>query len=111
MLYRVSGDRANVLNMLGIGKNSKKNCLISFRPYDTDVCVDDLGGVLIDLATLPRADQDLFLNFLKMADQAAAHFTIPITHDWTVTHDVILRVHEYLKMNLYEPTNRKIEVI
>src|SRR4051794_19688642 len=97
------------LNMLGIGKDQKG--LICFDPKKTDVCVDDLGGILIDPATLPAAEQDSFLNFLKMADQAAAHFTTPIAHDWTVTHEVILRVHAHLKTKLYDATHRKIEAI
>jgi hypothetical protein len=49
-----------------------------YSPRPTDVTVDDLGGVLIDPATLPKAERDLFLHFLIMADQAAAHFTVPI---------------------------------
>ena len=95
------------LNTLGIGKD--KTTLVRFRPLDTDVCVDDLGGVLIDPAILPPDEQDLFFKFLKMADQAAAHFTIPIVHDWTVTHDVVLRVHKHLKANLYDHVGRRIE--
>jgi hypothetical protein len=70
------------------------------------VTVDDLGGILIDPATLPQAEQDLPLNFLIMADQAAAHFTLPIDHDWTKTDEVILRIHHHLKVNLYDPTGR-----
>ena len=97
------------LNVLGIGKD--KNGLVCFDPFPTDVCVDDLGGTPIDPATLQPEDQRLFLDFLKMADQAAAHFTTPIAHDWTKTHEVILRIHKHLKVNLYERTGRRIEKI
>lgn len=57
---------------------------------------------------IPQADKDMILDFLKMADQAAAHFTVPIRHKWEETHDVILLVHKYLKTNLYEHTGRTI---
>jgi hypothetical protein len=99
------------LNMLGIAKDKRKNCLVRFQPRDTDVCADDLGGTLIDPATLAQDEQHLFLNFLKMADQAAAHFTVPIIHDWKVTHEVIRRVHGHLKTHLYGPTNRRIQAM
>jgi hypothetical protein len=62
------------LNVLGIGKQS--GVLDRFLPRSDDVTVDDLGGILIDPATLPAAERELFLNFLNMADKAAAHFTI-----------------------------------
>jgi hypothetical protein len=51
------------LNMLGIDKD--KNGLMCFSPMKTDVCVDDLGGVLIDPATLAAAEQKLCINFPK----------------------------------------------
>ena len=59
--------------------------------------------------SIPLAERELFLNFLNMADKAAAHFTIPINHEWTKTHDVILRIHHYLKVNLYEHTRRPFQ--
>ena len=92
------------INMLGIGKAGA--ALAPFQPYATDLTVDDFGGVLIDPATLPQAEQDMIFNFLKMADQAAAHFTTPILHDWSKTHDVVLLVMKYLKSNLYDPAGR-----
>ena len=49
---------------------------------------------------------DLFRNFLIMADQAAAHFTLPVNHDWSKADEVILRIHRHLKVNLYDPTGR-----
>ena len=99
------------LNMLGIGKDFHATRLLCFKPLDTDVCVDDMGGTLIDPATLPSADQDLLLNFLKMADQAAAHFTVPINHNWQMSHKVILLVYELLKVNLYDRVGRRIPPI
>ncbi len=94
------------LNTLGIGKKDGK--LVQFDPQPTDVCVDDLGGELVDITKIPSADHDLIMGFLKMADQAAAHFTIPIDHKWERTHDVVLLVHQYLKVHLYERTGRAI---
>ena len=64
--------------------------------------------LLIDPAALPARERQLFLDFLKMADKAAAHFTVPITHDWTKTHDVVLRVHHHLKVCLYDYTGRTL---
>jgi hypothetical protein len=92
------------LNVLGIGK--KGGALAPYVPKPDDVTAVDLGGLLIDPATLPKTEHNLFLDFLKMADKAAAHFTIPIAHDWTKTHEVILRIRHYLKVNLYDHTGR-----
>jgi hypothetical protein len=97
------------LNMLGVGKRRDRSALMPIRDRDTDVLAHDLGGKLINPATLPSDEQRLLLDFLKMADQAAAHFTTPIAHDWTKTHDVIRHVHSYLKANLYDATGRTIE--
>src|ERR1019366_594875 len=99
------------LNVLGVGKKKDKGvwALDRYSPKPGDVTVDDLGGIVIDPAILPGAEQDLFLRFLIMADQAAAHFTVPINHDWTKTHEVILRIHHYLRVNLYEHTGRAFQ--
>ncbi len=96
------------LNFLGVGKTSKGGTLAldRFRPQPTDVTVEDLGGLVLDPAKLPKNEQDLFLPFIVMADQAAAHFTMPAPHDWTKTHEVVLLIHHYLKTNLYDPTGR-----
>jgi hypothetical protein len=96
------------LNVLGVGKARVSGIWIldRFRPQPTDVTVDDLGGVPLDPAALPTNEQDLLLPFIVMADQAAAHFTVPAPHDWTKTHEVILLIHRYLKTNLYDPTGR-----
>jgi hypothetical protein len=92
------------LNVLGVGK--KGGVLDCFAPQPDDVTVEDLGGKLLDPAALPTADRDLFLGFLTMADKAAAHFTLPMNHDWTKTHDVIRRIHHYLNVNLYDQAGR-----
>jgi hypothetical protein len=75
------------LNLLGIGK--KHGALCPFSPQRDDVTVADLSGVLLDPAKLPTNERTLFLNFLIMADKAAAHFTTPRNHDWNMTHEVI----------------------
>jgi hypothetical protein len=83
------------LNVLGVGKKKGKGgyVLDRYSPRPTDVTVDDLGGVLIDPATLPKAERDLFLHFLIMADQAAAHFTVPISHE---APKPMMRFSEYI---------------
>jgi hypothetical protein len=96
------------LNVLGIGKDKTGSALSCYRPHPHDVTADDLGGLLIDPATLPACEQKLFHDFLKMADKAAAHFTVPIIHDWSTTHDVVLRVHHHLKICLYDHTGRTL---
>lgn len=95
------------LNVLGVGKKGGKLC--RFVGQDDDVNAEDLGGKFIDLATLPPGDEALFIGFLKMADKAAAHFTMPMYHDWSKTHDVILRIHHYLKVNVYGHTGRRFQ--
>jgi hypothetical protein len=96
------------LNLLGIGKDKTGAKLSRYRPHPDDVTADDLGGLLIDPATLPAHEQQLFLDFLRMADKAAAHFTVPITQDWSRTHDVVLGVHHHLKLCLYDHTSRTL---
>ena len=93
------------LNALGVGKRG--GGLDRFEPQPDDVTVEDLGGKLLDPSALPTADRDLLLGFLRMADKAAAHFTVPMSHDWARTHDVIRRVHHYLKVNLYDQAGRR----
>jgi hypothetical protein len=94
------------LNVLGIGKAKGGVALAPYTPKPDDVTADDLGGLLIDPVTLPKKEQDLFLAFIKMADKAAAHFTIPIAHDLAITHEAVLRIHHYLTINLYGHTGR-----
>lgn len=92
------------LNTLGIGKSG--GALVPFVPRQDDVTVDDLGGTVLDPTKLPGAEQTLFLNFVIMADKAAAHFTTPSGHSWNQTHDVIKLIHGYLNTNLYIPAGR-----
>jgi len=94
------------LNVLGVGKKGGKLC--RFVGRSDDVSAEDLGGKCIDLREL-EPDEALFAGFLKMADKAAAHLTIPMNHDWSQTHDVILRIHHYIKVNLYDRTNRQFK--
>jgi hypothetical protein len=93
------------LNLLGIGKDSTGK-LCRFGSLPDDVNAEDLDGKFIDLASLPTADDSLFAPFIKMADKAAAHFTMPMAHDVSKTHEVILRIHHYLKVDLYDYTGR-----
>jgi hypothetical protein len=92
------------LNVLGIGK--KGGSLADFDDKPDDVTVDDLGGKRLDPAKLSQAEHDSLFDFLKMADKAAAHFTTPIVHDWSKTHDVIKLILHYLKTNLYDAAGR-----
>jgi len=92
------------LNVLGIGKRDR--ALTPFGNKGNDVMVDDLGGVRLDVPKLPGGEQQLFLDFLIMADKAAAHFTMPKNHDWSKTHDIMRLIHGYLKSNLYYPAGR-----
>lgn len=92
------------LNMLGIGK--KNGRLARHSPELDDVMVNDLGGKLLDPDSLSAAECESFLNFLVMADKAAAHFTLLKSHDWAKTHEVILRIHHYLAVNVYDYTGR-----
>ena len=92
------------LNVLGVGK--KGGALADFDGKPDDVTVDDLGGKRLDPTKLSQTEHDLFFDFLNMADKAAAHFTTPIVHDWTKTHEVIKLIHYYLKTNLYDVLGR-----
>jgi hypothetical protein len=97
------------LNFLGIGKD-KLGTLKPFQFEPDDVSAEDLGGRLIDLPTLPPDERYLFRGFLRMADKAAAHFTRPIEHDWTKSHEVIIRIYERLRAHVYQPTGRSLPV-
>ena len=92
------------LNLLGIGKTG--TTLTAYSPQPDDVIANDLGGKLIDPATLSAGERDLLLGFIVMADKAAAHFTLPMEHDWTKTDEVIKLIHGYLRSNLYDPAGR-----
>jgi hypothetical protein len=92
------------LNVLGIGKDDKR--LAPFPARRDDITVDDLGGRRVEVKTLFPDEERLIFNFLTMADKAAAHFTIPMSHNWGNTHDVIKIVHRLLKIQLYDPAGR-----
>jgi hypothetical protein len=96
------------LNVLGISKD-KNDQLIPFVFRRDDVSAEDLGGWLVDLATLPAADRFLFIGFLKMVDKGAAHLTTPMKHPLEDTHNAISRILHYLKVNLYDAVGRPLE--
>ena len=97
------------LNMLGIHKN-RKDQLVPNQFWPDDVSVEDLGGKFIDIKSLSFSDRELFIGFLKMADKGAAHLTLPYKHPWERTHEAIERIMYYLKVNLYEATNRELAI-
>jgi lipopolysaccharide biosynthesis glycosyltransferase len=96
------------LNVLGISKNRHDQLTTSVFRAD-DVSAEDLGGRLVDVATLPATDRDLFVGFLKMADKGAAHLTTPMKHSWEETHTAISRICHYLKVQLYGPVGKTLE--
>jgi hypothetical protein len=67
------------LNVLGISKN-RHDVLVPSRPQDDDVSAGDLGGTLVEIATLTPEDVSLFTGFLRMVDKGAAHLTMPMQH-------------------------------
>ena len=67
----------------GIAKNGKGTKLVQFEARADDITVEDLGGRRVAIATISTADQKMLLDFLVMADKAAAHFTSPYPHDRT----------------------------
>lgn len=95
------------LNLLGIRANRDGSALkgITRREPD-DLAVEDLGGLSLDIATLTPSEQSLFLAFIVMANKAAAHLTTGNRHDVAKAHPAILRIHNYLKTNLYDPARR-----
>jgi hypothetical protein len=76
---------------------------------DDDVSAENLGGKLVDLKSLPEADRDLFIGFLKMADKAAAHLTKPMKHPLENTHIAISRICLYLQTYLYNPAGKTLK--
>jgi len=96
------------LNLLGILRN-KHDQLIPYEFREDDVSAGDLGGKLVDLTTLPAEDRDLFVGFLKMADKAAAHLTMPAKHPWEDAHVAITLICRYLKVHLYYPAGQILE--
>jgi hypothetical protein len=95
------------LNLLGIGaKRDGSGLRVTTYPEADDLCVTDLGGVMLDPATLAPDEQALFLHFIVMSNKAAAHLTTPGNYDPDKTHPAILKIHHYLKVNLYDVTKR-----
>jgi hypothetical protein len=94
------------LNVVGIAKNGKGTKLVNFEARADDITVDDLGGRRVSIATISAADQKMLLDFLVMADKAAAHFTSPCPHDRTTIPRVVILIHGYLKTHLYDVLGR-----
>ena len=94
------------LNVVGIAKNGKGTKLVNFEARADDITVDDLGGKRVSIATISLADQKILLDFLIMADKAAAHFTSPYPHVRTTIPRVVVLIHGYLKTHLYDEVNR-----
>ena len=94
------------LNVLGIGKNGKSTALVNYKDKTDDVTVDDLGGKRVDVTAIAPADQKILLDFIIMADKAAAHFTRPHPHDRTTIPNVIKMIHGFLKTHLYDVVGR-----
>jgi hypothetical protein len=95
------------LNLIGVGKD-KNGALKPFSFEDDDVSAEDLGGKLLDVSKLTLEDNELFRVFIRMADKAAAHFTLPFDHPWERSHEAILRIYQHVNANLYEPAGRII---
>lgn len=92
------------LNVMGVGKSGGQ--LIRHAALPTDVNAEDLGGKFIDLSAL-AGDARLFLDFIVMADKAAAHFTMLEPHHWQKTHEVIGRICRYMKKDLFDEAGRR----
>lgn len=96
-----------LLNLIGIGKD-KNGIPKAFTFEPDDVSAADLGGKLLDVSRLSPADDELFRGFLRMADKAAAHFTLPFAHPWERSHEAIFRIHHHLNAHLYGPAGKVI---
>ena len=94
-------------NLMGVGKD-RDGALKPFRFENDDVSAEDLGGKLLDVPGLTVEDDELFRVFIRMADKAAAHFTLPFDHPWERSHEAILRIYQLVSANLYEPAGRFI---
>ena len=73
------------LNILGVSRN-KRDTLVQFTGKDDDVTAADLGGTFVDIEALTSEDRSLLVGFLKMADKAPAHLTVPMSHPVENTH-------------------------
>lgn len=94
------------LNLIGIGKG--EGSLVPFDFKGDDVSAEQLGGTLLKVSDLTPDDVELFRGFIRMADKAAAHFTLPIDHPWERSHEAILRIYECVSTHLYGPTGKVI---
>ena len=63
-------------------------------------------GQYLSLCTLSEEDRSYFLQFIVMSNKAAAHLTGPRNHDLSIVHPTILRIHHFLKTNLYDAVGR-----
>ena len=95
-----------ILQFLGIGTSSTKQCLVKYRPGDDDVNVTHLGGQAIEISTLGTGQQQAIYDYMVMANKAAAHFTMEMPHDYDDAHRIALVIFRLLQQHLYNPTNR-----
>jgi len=93
------------LNVIGVGRNGER--LAPSRPKKREVGIQDLGAQPVSIRDINPTDTSLFLGFLRMADEGAAHLTVPHDHQVQETHVAITRICEYVKKYLYDSTNRR----
>ena len=93
------------LNVIGIKRNGER--LVPCKPGMREVGIKDLGGMPVDIRNIGPDDTVLFLGFLRMADEGAAHLTVPRDHPVKDTHQAITRIAEYVKKYVYDATGRR----
>jgi len=84
-----------LLNLIGIGLDRKTDSLKGFKPsYTDDITMADIGGRMADVGALNNdpARRDLLAGFIKMADKAAAHMTVPEKRPWERTHEALAEI-------------------
>ncbi len=87
-------------NFIGITLDRTNSHLKKFRPnYPDDVTMEDLGGRMADVDALNRdaVRRDLLAGFIKMADKAAAHMTVPEKRPWERTHEAMAEIEGLLE--------------
>lgn len=92
------------LNVMGIGRNSDR--LAPHRTKGREIGAKDLGAHPVPVKNINPEDVALFLGFLRMADEGAAHLTTPRVHPVADTHIAITRICEYVTKYLYQTTGR-----
>jgi hypothetical protein len=98
-----------LLHVLGIGRTG--NGVGRPRVETDDVDATDLGTHPIDLSAIPKDDEKLFSEFIRMAHKASAHFTKPDTYAVEQTHIAITRICEYVKEHLFDKTmHRSVDI-